>query len=239
MHKMLDEYDHAGGSTRAAAQSDLPQADDGAPAALACGPDAIGRRRFLGLGSAAIAASVAGVPARAALPARGQMRATWVTSVLNLDWPSAASARVADPVARVMLQQQELLAILDQAQALYLNTLVFQVKPCADALYRSRILPWSPVLTGVHGKDPGFDPLAFLLRHAHARGIQVHAWLNPYRVSTNISQATRDALSAASRDSPPACTCNIPSGWGWPPTGWCLIPVFLPFAAGSAPWSRN
>ncbi|MEQ7420684.1 glycoside hydrolase family 10 protein [Xanthomonas campestris pv. campestris] len=217
MHKMLDEYDHAGGSTRAAAQSDLPQADDGAPAALACGPDAIGRRRFLGLGSAAIAAlaaSVAGVPARAALPARGQMRATWVTSVLNLDWPSAASARVADPVARVMLQQQELLAILDQAQALHLNTLVFQVKPCADALYRSRILPWSPVLTGVHGKDPGFDPLAFLLRHAHARGIQVHAWLNPYRVSTNISQATRDALSAASRDSPPSVYVQHPEWVG-------------------------
>ncbi|CAD0303598.1 hypothetical protein NCPPB940_04790 [Xanthomonas hortorum pv. taraxaci] len=178
------------------------------------GSPGIGRRRFLGLGSAAVAAAIVGVPAGAATPASAQMRATWITSVFNLDWPSAASARIVDPAERIAVQQRELLAIVDQAQALHLNTLVFQVKPCADALYRSRILPWSPVMTGVLGKDPGFDPLAFLLRHAHARGIQVHAWLNPYRVSTGLDQATLDAFATASTDSPQSVYLRHPDWVG-------------------------
>ncbi|WIX07031.1 glycoside hydrolase family 10 protein [Xanthomonas oryzae] len=210
MQKRIDDRAHAGGS----AQADSAKAAHGARAEPVRAGAMIGRRRFLSLGAAAIAASTTGAPARAALPGQRQMRATWVTSVLNLDWPSAVSAQMADPVARVMAQQQELLTILDQAQALHLNTLVFQVKPCADALYRSRILPWSQVLTGVLGKDPGFDPLAFLLRHAHARGIQVHAWLNPYRVSTDISQATLEMLSTAASDSPPSVYVQHPEWVG-------------------------
>lgn len=142
------------------------------------------------------------------------MRATWVSSVFNLDWPSAASARIVDPAERVGVQQQELLAIVDQAEAMHLNTLVFQIKPCADALYRSRILPWSPVLTGVLGKHPGFDPLAFLLRHAHARGLQVHAWLNPYRVSTGLDQATLAMFSTVSNDSPQSVYVRHPDWVG-------------------------
>lgn len=69
-------------------------------------------------------------------------------------------------------------------------------------------------LQGVLGKDPGFDPLAFLLRHAHARGIQVHAWLNPYRVSTDISQATLEMLSTAASDSPPSVYVQHPEWVG-------------------------
>ncbi|MCC4632113.1 MULTISPECIES: glycoside hydrolase family 10 protein [Xanthomonas] len=214
MQKMIEGLGSAGGSSPAATQVDAVQVDDYAHVASISACSAIGRRRFLGLGAAAIAASMAGAPVHAALPTRGPMRATWVASVLNLDWPSAASSRMTDPVARVMVQQQELLTILDQAEALHLNTLVFQVKPCADALYRSAILPWSPVLTGVLGKDPGFDPLAFLLHHAHARGIQVHAWLNPYRVSTDISQATLEMLTTPSGDSPPSVYAHRPEWVG-------------------------
>ncbi|WP_054319744.1 glycoside hydrolase family 10 protein [Xanthomonas axonopodis] len=214
MQKRIKGLGSAGESLPALTQAGTVPVNDGAHLALTGAPTAIGRRGFLGMGAAAVAASMAGIPARAQLPARGPMRATWVTSVLNLDWPSAASSRMADPVARVMVQQQELLTILDQAQALHLNTLVFQVKPCADALYRSRILPWSPVLTGMLGKDPGFDPLAFLLRHAHARGIEVHAWLNPYRVSTDISQATLDMLSAVPGDSSPSVYAQHPEWVG-------------------------
>ncbi|UKR52843.1 glycoside hydrolase family 10 protein [Xanthomonas fragariae] len=184
------------------------------PTASSAGRRGIDRRRFLGLGSAAVAAGIVGAPACAAIPFVGQMRATWVTSVFNLDWPSAASVQIVDPAERVRAQQQELLAIVDQAQAMHLNTLVFQVKPCADALYRSRILPWSPVLTGVLGKHPGFDPLAFLLRHAHARGIHVHAWLNPYRVSTGLDQATLDAFTTASNDSPQSVYVRHPDWVG-------------------------
>ncbi|MCC4603324.1 glycoside hydrolase family 10 protein [Xanthomonas campestris] len=190
----------------------LPAADrNAAPAGGSAGID---RRRFLGLSSAAMAAAIVGGPASAAMPSRARMRATWVTSVFNLDWPSAASARIVDPAERVQVQQRELLAIVDQAQALHMNTLVFQVKPCADALYRSRILPWSPVMTGILGKDPGFDPLAFLLRHAHARGIQVHAWINPYRVSTGLDQATLDAFATASNDSPQSVYLRHPDWVG-------------------------
>lgn len=216
MQERINDRSHAGGSSPASPQAAEAKAVDGTQAAPIIGAcAAIGRRRFLGLAPAAIAAGMTGVPAaRAALPGRRQMRATWVTSVLNLDWPSAASSRIADPLARVAQQQQELLTLLDQAQALHLTTLVFQVKPCADALYRSQILPWSQVLTGVLGKDPGFDPLAFLLAHAHARGIQVHAWLNPYRVSTSISPATLEMLTSASSDSPPSVYVQHPEWVG-------------------------
>ncbi|ELQ06956.1 glycoside hydrolase family 10 protein [Xanthomonas translucens] len=188
-----------------------PLRTDAAPASESAGID---RRRFLGLGSAAVVAGITGLPARAAAPVIGEMRATWVTSVFNLDWPSAASTRIADPAERVRVQQQELLDIIEQATALHLNTLVFQVKPCADALYRSRILPWSSVLTGVLGQDPGFDPLAFLLAHAHARGLKVHAWLNPYRVSTGLDQSTLDALTTVSPDSPASVYVRHPDWVG-------------------------
>lgn len=88
-------------------------------------------------------------------PPPAPMRGVWISSVFNLDWPSAASAMLADPEKRIRRQQQELEAIITEALALGINTLVLQVKPCADALYRSALLPWSPVLTRRHGADPG------------------------------------------------------------------------------------
>jgi uncharacterized lipoprotein YddW (UPF0748 family) len=108
---------------------------------------------------------------------RREFRGVWVASVSNIDWPSRAGLPVDT-------QKKELLAILDKAVELNLNAVVLQVRPAADALYASRLEPWSPYLTGVMGKppEPFYDPLKFAVEEAHRRGLQLHAWFNPYRV---------------------------------------------------------
>jgi len=86
--------------------------------------------------------------------------------------------------------------MLDRIKKLELNAIFLHVRPFSDALYKSAYFPWSKYLTGEQGKDPGYDPLEYFVRAAHQRGIQLHAWINPYRVS-----ATPDA-DALSRDNP-------------------------------------
>jgi len=105
-----------------------------------------------------------------------EFRGVWVASVANMDWPS----RPGLPVAQ---QKAELIAILDRAAALNLNAVVLQVRPSADALYASKKEPWSAFLTGAMGRapEPFYDPLAFAVEEAHARGLELHAWINPYR----------------------------------------------------------
>jgi len=117
------------------------------------------------------------------------MRGVWLTTVSRLDWPPVTSVTAAHP-ERVRLQQASLIAKLDQLKQLGINTVFFQVKPDGTALWSSKILPWSDTLTGHIGEYPGYDPLAFLLKEAHQRGIKVHAWFNPYRVSTNVKPGT-------------------------------------------------
>ncbi|MFC4625365.1 glycoside hydrolase family 10 protein [Daeguia caeni] len=123
--------------------------------------------------------------------------ASWVATVLNLDWPSRASLAISDDAERVKQQKRELQRLFDEAQDHGLNAVIFQVSPTADAFYRSDYLPWSAYLTGTPGKDPGFDPLQFAIDEAHKRGIELHAWLNPYRVAMDTEPATRAALSAS------------------------------------------
>ncbi len=103
-----------------------------------------------------------------------EFRAAWVACVYNIDWPPSKglSART---------QQAELRRILDKMASLRMNAIIFQVRPQADAVYRSGIEPWSPWLTGTMGRDPGYDPLAYCIQQAHARNIEVHAWFNPFR----------------------------------------------------------
>jgi uncharacterized lipoprotein YddW (UPF0748 family) len=105
-----------------------------------------------------------------------EFRGAWVATVANIDWPSK-------PGLPVEKQQAEFLAILEKALELKLNAIVFQVRPMADALYESKLEPWSEYLTGGIGKapEPNYDPLAFAVREAHARGLELHAWFNPYR----------------------------------------------------------
>ena len=105
-----------------------------------------------------------------------EFRGVWVASVANIDWPSSRSLSTAE-------QQRELIALLDRASALKLNAVIFQVRPAADAFYASKIEPWSVYLTGEQGRapDPYWDPLEFVVREAHARNLELHAWFNPYR----------------------------------------------------------
>ncbi|MCW2900693.1 MAG: hypothetical protein JWO67_2958 [Streptosporangiaceae bacterium] len=108
-------------------------------------------------------------------PAR-QVRGMWIATVANVDWPSRAGL-AADA------QKAEYLRLLDVATALNLNAVFVQIRPTADAFYRSPYEPWSQWLSGTQGKDPGYDVLKFLVAEAHARDLEFHAWFNPYRVS--------------------------------------------------------
>lgn len=129
-----------------------------------------------------------------AVASQGPVRGVWLTTVSRLDWPPISSVNAA-PSSRIRLQQAALIAKLDALQRLGINTVFFQVKPDGTALWRSRILPWSDMLTGTIGEDPGYDPLQFILDEAHKRGMRVHAWFNPYRVSTNVKPGTVNALN--------------------------------------------
>jgi uncharacterized lipoprotein YddW (UPF0748 family) len=130
---------------------------------------------------ALFAAGLVLLPAPAADPAAPpavprEFRAAWVATVANIDWPSRKGLTAEQ-------QQEEMRAILDKAVELRLNAIILQVRPMADALYDSKLEPWSEFLSGTAGKppQPNYDPLTFAVREAHARGLELHAWLNPYR----------------------------------------------------------
>ncbi|HEV8593848.1 MAG TPA: family 10 glycosylhydrolase [Pyrinomonadaceae bacterium] len=114
-----------------------------------------------------------------------EFRAAWIATVDNIDFPSKKGL----PTEQ---QKAEIIRDLDLAKSLRLNAIVFQVRPMADAVYRSTLEPWSEFLTGEMGKAQDFDPLEFLVAEAHKRGILVHAWFNPYRAfhpkATTISK---------------------------------------------------
>lgn len=105
-----------------------------------------------------------------------EFRAVWVATVTNIDWPTKPGLSTEE-------QKKEALAILDKCQELNINAVILQVRTACDALYDSKLEPWSFFLTGQQGKapDPYYDPLQFWIDEAHARGIELHAWFNPYR----------------------------------------------------------
>lgn len=80
--------------------------------------------------------------------------------------------------------------MLDELQNMGLNAVFVQVRPAADAIYPSTLVPWSKFLTGTQGKDPGYDPLAFMVEETHRRGMQFHAWFNPFRAATDAKTET-------------------------------------------------
>ncbi|MFD9222775.1 glycoside hydrolase family 10 protein [Streptomyces sp. NPDC060064] len=148
----------------------------------------IGRRGFV-VTAAGVLAALATAGDAAAAPAAGragrrrhgpsrEFRGMWLASVANRDWPSRPGLTAAEQCA-------ELLAHLDAAVARRLNVVVFQVRPTADALWPSPYEPWSQYLTGVQGQHPGWDPLGTAVREAHRRGLELHAWFNPYRVANH------------------------------------------------------
>jgi len=105
------------------------------------------------------------------------MRAVWISTVYSADYPSTINNEAA--------QKAEFIEKLEQAQALGMNTVVVQVRPKGDAFYESELNPWSAVLTGAQGMDPGYDPMAFMIEETHKRGMEFHAWMNPYRITTS------------------------------------------------------
>ncbi len=109
-------------------------------------------------------------------PPPREFRGAWLVTVANKDWPSK-------PGLPVAVQKAELAALLDRAVQLKLNAIIFQVRPSSDAVYASALEPWSEYLTGTMGRapQPFYDPLAFAVEEAHRRGLELHAWFNPFR----------------------------------------------------------
>ena len=113
------------------------------------------------------------------------MRAAWISTVDNIDWPSK-------PGLSDQEMKGEMIQILDNLRSYNLNTVVFQIRPTADAYYKSSKEPASHWITGTQGVAPGFDPLQLMIDEAGKRGMSVHVWLNPYRVQKDT---TKDVLT--------------------------------------------
>lgn len=107
------------------------------------------------------------------LPAR-EIRAVWVATVGRIDFPAGNIESV---------HKEQYIEYLDLFEKYNLNTVIFQIRPCSDAFYDSPYEPWSQYITGTQGKNPGYDMLGWLVEETHKRGMEFHAWLNPYRVS--------------------------------------------------------
>ncbi|HOQ07942.1 MAG TPA: family 10 glycosylhydrolase [Clostridiales bacterium] len=120
-----------------------------------------------------------------------EMRGLWVATVVNIDYPSK-------PTTDPEVLKKEAIEILDTAKDTGLNAVFLQVRPTADAFYKSKIFPWSKFLTGTQGKAPdnGFDPLAFWIEEAHARGIELHAWINPFRITKKTASEAKPTISS-------------------------------------------
>lgn len=118
-----------------------------------------------------------------------EFRAAWIATAYNIDWPSKQGLSAAQ-------QQAELRAMLDRIARMRMNAVIFQVRPMGDAFHKSSIEPWSHFLSGQMGRSPGYDPLAFCIREAKARGLEVHAWFNPFRaLCNNKIPASRDHIT--------------------------------------------
>ena len=121
-----------------------------------------------------------------------ELRSTWLTTVWRLDWPSVTvpaptGTNEAERLAAIQQQKNEFIGILNSLKAANMNAAFFQVRSMCDAMYQSSYEPWSAYISSVRGANPGYDPLAFAVEEAHKRGIELHAWLNPYRYSTSSS----------------------------------------------------
>lgn len=143
-----------------------------------------------------------------------QMRAAWIATVYELDWPMGAYDMAA--------QKQKYIAYLDKFKQLNMNAVFVQVKGMGDAFYNSPYEPWSVAIKGVgtRGQDPGYDVLKFMLDEAHARGLEFHAWINPFRIATRASNATPY----------PALHPSIQPGWVVSHEKWQLYNPAIPEA---------
>jgi len=136
-----------------------------------------------------------------------EFRAAWVASVANINWPSK-------PGLSTQQQQDEAIALLDMLKKNNFNAVIFQVRPQADALYKSNLEPWSYFLTGVQGQAPKpyYDPLQFWVEAAHERGLELHVWLNPYRAH-HISGGEPSEFSVVKKH--PELVYKLKQGYWW------------------------
>lgn len=139
--------------------------------------------------------------------AEREFRAAWVATVDNINWPSRPGIPVED-------QKKEAIALLDLLYKNNFNAVIFQVRPQCDALYKSELEPWSYYLTGVQGKapEPYYDPLEFWIKEAHARGLELHAWLNPYRAHHIAGGAVTEASIVRKK---PDLVVKLELGYWW------------------------
>ena len=123
-------------------------------------------------------------PSKHSVKYETEFRAAWVATVANIDWPTkGASASV---------QKSEMLSLLKDVKAAGCNAIMLQVVSNADAIYPSDILPWSVLLTGKQGQDPGYDPLGYAVEQAHAMGLEIHAWVNLLRIGAASAERVSD-----------------------------------------------
>ena len=121
-----------------------------------------------------------------------EFRGAWIATVGNIDYPSAKTLTTAQ-------QQAEFIKILDQHQQAGINAVMVQIRTNGDAFYPSNLAPWSEFLTGRQGKSPEplYDPVAFMISECRKRGIEFHAWFNPYRAVANVNTSILDATHVA------------------------------------------
>jgi uncharacterized lipoprotein YddW (UPF0748 family) len=126
-----------------------------------------------------------------------EFRGAWIATVGNIDWPSK-------PGLPAGQQQQEFIALLDRLKTLGCNAVIVQVRPVCDALYASKIEPWSRYLTGKQGEAPFpyYDPLTFMIAETHKRNMEFHAWFNPFRAIIDFKKNPNapDHVTRAHRD---------------------------------------
>jgi uncharacterized lipoprotein YddW (UPF0748 family) len=168
-------------------------------------PTPLNRRTALATALSAAATTAVGLPwlvscaqwpsSEVPPPVPREFRAAWVATVTHIDWPSR-------PGLGTAAQRAEMLGLLDRAQAIGLNALVLQVRPSADAIYPSALEPWSEYLSGADGLGPdeAWDPLAEWVSQAHRRGMELHAWFNPYRARHRLARSAPSAGHIARTD---------------------------------------
>ena len=125
-----------------------------------------------------------------AVSPKREFRSVWLTTAASIDWPKNKAKTESGRKA----QQAELTYIFDELVKGNMNAACFQVRGRSDAFYKSSYEPWSQDLTGTRGTDPGYDPLAFAIEEAHKRGLELHVWVNPFRVTTTGSLSTSDKV---------------------------------------------
>jgi uncharacterized lipoprotein YddW (UPF0748 family) len=119
-----------------------------------------------------------------------EFRATWFTTHYAIDWPTTKATSESKRVQ----QQKEMTDIFDEMVAGNMNAVCMQVRSLSDATYKSSYEEWASILTGTRGKDPGYDPLAFAVEEAHKRGLELHVWVNPFRVTSSGTISTTDKV---------------------------------------------